>query len=174
MDYFNRNKDAGFVLTFILFLPVVFWIGFMVYRDIDYERHVKGHLKRAADSNNIVLATNELNTAIAEIERRGWTKGSTHLIYSTPASDVGFWYENIKASRDELANLSPSSSQLEQTNVLMKLRETLLDESGDSIDVTAPFNIAIYPNVVGFFWTGLIATLLLIASCIVCVATLTE
>ncbi len=51
---------------------------------------------------------------------------------------------NLKASVEELKTLN-STSALEKTNVLMKLRETLLD-SGEKTKVTVPPGLVVYPN----------------------------
>jgi len=68
------------------------------------------------------------------------------VIYQTPAEDLGFWYQNIQASHDELSQVDSATAQLEKSNILIKLRETLLDR-GDSRDsVTDPTGISIYPN----------------------------
>lgn len=147
------------LFTIVLILPCLIWWAYVGYKHIDYNRCIAGYLKRAADSNTIALAEKELNTALVEIERRGWTKGSTHIIYSTPSTDVGFWYENLKSSHNELVNLSPEASQLERTNVLMKLRETILD-GNESVSVTAPYGIALFPNHVSIVLVGCLVMLI--------------
>ena len=59
-------------------------------------------------------------------------------------------YENIKSAHDDLCKINlEKSSLMEQTNVLMKLRETLLDE-GESVSITCPSGIARFPNNVKF------------------------
>jgi hypothetical protein len=40
---------------------------------------------------------------------------------------------------------------LEQTNLLMKVRETLVDQEKNGVEVTCPSNISLYPSQV-IFW----------------------
>ena len=52
-----------------------------------------------------------------------------------------------------------SESELEESNILMKLRETLLDETGE---VTHPNMISFYPNHIFWFWFLVLGWLLFI------------
>jgi hypothetical protein len=106
---------------------------------------VDGYLKRAADSNTVDLAKSNLTVALTNIESNSWTSGYTSVIYRTPDEDIGFWYTNLKDSLGELNKLSPEASQLEKTNVLMKLRETLLDKGSSGENITSPDGISVYP-----------------------------
>lgn len=149
-------------MAICMIIPWIVVFAAFFYTDIDFNRSIGGRLKRAADANSIVIAQKELNAALSEMESRNMTSGSTHIFYSTPETDVGFWYENIKSSRDELAKIDlEKSSLMEQTNVLMKLRETLLDE-GESVHVTYPSGIARFPNNTKF------ATLIFVTTVFAC------
>lgn len=112
-----------------------------IYLGITFNQNCSGHLKRAADASTIELAQKELKRAIDYMEQENLTKGSTHIIYATPDNDIGFWYDNIRSTYVELQNLPASSTSLEKSNMLIKLRETLLD--GD--EVTLPPYISLYP-----------------------------
>ncbi|MCR4274784.1 MAG: hypothetical protein NUW02_01915 [Candidatus Campbellbacteria bacterium] len=118
---------------------------FGLVANIMFDRNCEGYLKRAADSNTIGLAEKNLEKALQYIEAEEMTTGYSSVLWRTPDQDVGFWYENLKASLAELKRVDPNASQLEQSNVLMKLRETLLDE-GQSVSVTSPSHIAIFPS----------------------------
>ena len=43
-------------------------------------------------------------------------------------------------------NVSPNASQLEKSNVLMKLRETLIDNGENGDNLTVPDGLSRYPN----------------------------
>ncbi len=132
------------------------------YMNVDFNQGCGGHLKRAADSNTVTLAKEELNTALKYIEAKHLTSGSTHVLYATPDQDIGFWYRNIKSSYEELGKVAPDTSMLEQTNVLMKLRETLLDHSQAGDSVTVPQNISVFPNNSLFtFWIAISAAFMI-------------
>lgn len=119
---------------------------------IRYEIAIGGHLKRAADANTIALADSELDLALKGIETNKLTSGSTAIFWDTPATDLGFWYENLQASSQELQSLSETAPPLERSNMLMKLRETILDDSSDGVTVTAPPQVSLYPEQVNYFW----------------------
>lgn len=110
-----------------------------------FDRGCEGYLKRAADANTVALAEQNLAIAVKYAEDNGMTSGYTSIIYRTPDEDVGFWYSNLKASLEELRSITPEATQLERTNILMKLRETLLDE-GNEVKVTVPNGISIFPD----------------------------
>ena len=134
------NKLIGIIL--ILLASVIF--GFRISKNIVLKQNVSGYLKRAADANTIDLANQELLKVIDYLEANNITEGYTSIFYETPNEDIGFWYQNLKASQNELANLN-SESALEKTNVLIKLRETLVD-NGEKTRVTIPPGLAVYPN----------------------------
>lgn len=121
----------------------------MIVRGVNllvFEKGCEGYLKRAADANTVEQAKKELTIAITYMERHNLTEGCTSILWQTPDEDVAFWYNNIKSSREELSKVTGQTTPLEKTNILMKLRETLLDESKDGSSVTVPSGISIYPH----------------------------
>jgi len=117
-----------------------------IFKSYDFEIGCEGHLKRAADANTVELALSELDVAISYAEQKGLTSGSTSIFLQTPANDLGFWYQNLVASRNELRKLGPDAPMLVRTNMLMKLRETLLDKTQSGEKVTAPGDISVFPH----------------------------
>lgn len=126
--------------------------GDMFLRDIYYTQNCSGFLKQTADANTIDLAKEKLSFAINYAKNRGLTSGYTSIFIKTPDEDVGFWFKNLTASLDELNNISPDATQLEKTNVLMKLRETLLDNGEKGTVITQPQGISKHPLNRFFFW----------------------
>ena len=118
--------------------------GMRISKGIELKQNVTGYLKRAADANTINLAEEELSKAIGYLESNDLTSGYTSILWKTPDEDIEFWYRNLKASQVELQNLN-SESALEKTNVLIKLRETLVDQ-GQKTKVTVPRGLSVYPN----------------------------
>ena len=153
---------------FSFIFSLFFFLSFATTRIISYinfDRNCEGYLKRAADSNTIDLAANNLKIALKYMEDNNLTSGFTSIFYRTPDEDIGFWYNNVKASFQELNNVSPESTQLERSNILMKLRETLLDQ-GQSTSVTAPNGISIYPTNTVFFLWGLLSLFVFCGICL--------
>lgn len=114
------------LLSILLILASIGIFGTRISKKVVFEQNVKGYLKRAGDANTIELANVELTKALDYLEANNLTSGYTSILWKTPDEDIDFWYRNLKASQRELQTLN-SESPLERTNVLMKLRETLLD-----------------------------------------------
>lgn len=56
--------------------------------------------------------------------------------------------------------MAPNATQLERSNLLMKLRETLLDQGENGkIVVTFPEGISIYPNNIAMFLFGCLSVI---------------
>src|SRR3989338_6873630 len=145
------RKFTGVMIMLLLCLPFLGWATTRVVQDILFDRNVEGRLKRAADANTIELAEKELATAISYLEQTEMTSGYTSIFWRTPDEDIGFWYQNLKASLDELHKVSKEATQLEKSNILIKLRETLVDH-GQSLKVTVPQGASIFPSNMGYLW----------------------
>lgn len=144
-----------FLIGLLLCFP---FVSFCVTRGvaaISFDRNCEGRLKRAADANTVDLAKQELRAAIGYLERVGATNGYTSIFYNTPDEDVGFWFGNLKASLAELESLPASATPMERSNLLMKLRETLLDHKEKGTVVTAPEGISVSPANSAMFSFGL-------------------
>jgi hypothetical protein len=157
------NKKVFFGV--LLLLPVLLWAGLRIYNDVLYDINCGGHLKRAADANTVELAKQELKTAVSYLEARGMTSGYTSILYRTPDEDVGFWFQNLKASLVELEKVTPETTQPERSIILVKLRETLLDQGEKSVSVTAPSGIGIHPHNVAYAWFGWLSLVAAIVGC---------
>ena len=110
-------------------------------KDIQFNQNCAGYLKQTADANTAEIALQRITLALDYIERNHLTDGYTSVLWNTEDENVGFWYENIKVCKAEL-KACLNSSQLEQTNVLMKVRESLMDGK----ELTIPNGISRYPN----------------------------
>ena len=110
-------------------------------KSIHFNQDCAGYLKQAADANTAAIALDRVTKALDYIERNRLTEGYTSVLWTTEDENIGFWYENIKACKAEL-EACLNSSQLEQTNVLMKVRESLMDGK----ELTIPCGISRYPN----------------------------
>lgn len=140
-------KIKGSILL-LCFVISVFLYGTAIIKTIDMNAECIGYLEMAADANSVELAEKHLSKAIEYLEENNLKYGSTGIIFHTPGNNIEFWYENLKSAQIQLQEFE-SESELEESNILMKLRETLLDEAGD---VTHPNMISFYPNHVFWFW----------------------
>jgi hypothetical protein len=119
--------------------------GFRCANGIQFERNCSGYLKRAGDANTIEIAEKELTKALDYIEKHDLKDGYTSILYRTPDEDIGFWYTNLHTSLEELKKLPAGATPLERSNMLIKLRETLLDHGQNGDHVTIPYGISVYP-----------------------------
>lgn len=147
------------VLAIIFSLLFGMWAGIRIYSSIQFDHQCEAYLKRAADANTVEIAKDNLAKAIKYAEDNNLTKGIVSVFMHNPKNDIGFWYDNMKACYEELDNLPEDASSLERTNMLMKLRESLVD-TGESTSVTVPDGISIYPHNVMYFWWGWITLIL--------------
>lgn len=112
---------------------------------IEFSQQCSGYLKQAADANTVELALDRLNLAVKYIEEKGYTDGYTSIVYKTEDENIGYWYQNINACQKEL-NDALDGTQLEKSNVLMKIRESLTDEGEKGTVLTIPSGLAKYPH----------------------------
>lgn len=111
---------------------------------IDFQQQCGGYLKQAADANTVELARERLNIAVNYIEANGYTTGYTSIFVKTEDENIGYWYQNIKACQNELDS-ALNGSQLEKSNVLMKVRESLTDNGEKGTELTIPSGLYAYP-----------------------------
>lgn len=154
----------SFIALFLTICTVLFIKG------VTFNQNCGGHLERAANANTVELAVKELNVAIDYMEKNDLTQGYTSVIYRTPDEDISYWYNNIKNSRDELLQLPLNTTSLEKSNMLMKLRETLLDQDKDGTKITKPEGISKYPYNIFWFFITSISIILLIAGIFIILA----
>ena len=147
------------VLFLMFFVPIVVWGVCRTYNSINFSIKCSDYIKRAADANTIEIASKELGTAVKYLEDNRITEGFTSVIYQSPEDDIGFLYNNLKSSLEELNKVTSETSQLEKTNILMKLRETLLDHRQHGDSVTRPDGISCFPNNKLYFWVGILSAI---------------
>ena len=129
----------------LLYLSIVIFVsslGYRTYKDIQFDIQCKGYLELAANANSIELAKSNLDKAIQYIEKNQLTSGNSAIFIKSPSNNITFWYANLKACQKEIWELSvKGGTTLEQTNLLMKLRESLLNNE----IVIVPEFLSIYP-----------------------------
>ena len=123
----------------------------VIVKSVQLNQNCTGHLKRAADANSVKLANQELSEAIAYLETNDLTHGYTSILWKTPDEDIGFFYDNLKQSQLELQKVTDSTTSLEKSNMLMKLRETLVDNGKEGSELTCPDGLSRYPH--NLFWS---------------------
>lgn len=156
------NRFVSLSVAVCLTLPFIGWATGRIYNGIVFDIHCEAYLKRAADSNSVETARDQLDIALKYMEANDMTHGNTGIFIKSPSDDVAFWYKNLSESKAELDKVTPTTTQLERTNLLMKLRETLLDKTTHGESVTAPGNICVYPNNLAYFLLSVFSFLMIL------------
>lgn len=130
------------ILGILLILPLILTSCFGAISFFRWDANCGEWLQNAANANTIEIAKNRLDKAIDYLESNKITSGSSNILWETPNTNIKIWYENLKATQKDLASAPANISKLEESNTLMKLRETLIDDSR----VVVPENISLYPH----------------------------
>lgn len=144
--------------TFFIFLCVICIIiplivyGVAIVKVIQTDIDCVSYFELAADANSVEIAEKRLTKGIEYLEENNLIVGSTGIVFHRPTDDLGLWYENLKSAQVQLQELNSKEelTELEESNALMKLRETLLSSEGG---VTHPTMISFYPSHVSWFWS---------------------
>lgn len=150
-------KIKSFLFFLVMSVPLMLlvgYVGFRAYTNIVFDINCGDRLKRAADANTVEIAQKELEAVVIYAEQKGYTQGYTSVLWKTPSEDVGFWYNNIKTALEEIKHLPANASPLEKSNMLIKLRETLIDHGVKGDTITVPDGLARFPNNAIWFWAG--------------------
>ena len=139
------------VLCVILCIIPLIVYGAGIVKAVQFEANCTSYLKMAADANDVKIANKHLTSAIEYLEENNLTSGNTKVFIYKPTCDIGLWYENLKSAQGQLNEVCTREdlTELEESNMLMKLRETLLEGEGT---VTHPSMISLYPNHIVWFW----------------------
>lgn len=148
------KKAILIILAIIMFVvPCIPWT-ISIVKGIQFTANCGDYLKLAADANSIDMAERHLSTAITYLEDNNLTSGYTKIFVYYPKNDLGLWYENLKTAQTQLQEMQATDyTELDQSNMLMKLRETILDEDGT---LTHPIGISLIPNYALMFWLNML------------------
>lgn len=160
----KKKTATTIAIIFATVFTVLFcvWAGIRIYSEVTFNNNCKQYIKRAADASTIEVAREELGKAIEYAEKNNLTEGIVHIFFKQPKNDIGFWYNNMVSAYNELCEVDENTNSMEQTNLLMKLRESLVDNTEDGVSVTVPSGIAVYPNNALLFWFGIISAIMMI------------
>lgn len=151
------------LLLFLALLSMVGLLATTIVKKVEFSQNCSGYLKQAADANSITLAKERLQKSVDYLESNNLTEGYTSLFYKTEDDNIGYWYLNLKTSLNDLNKINTDSiSSLEESNVLLKLRETILDNNDSGDSVTIPNGISRYPNNLLFFMWAVLSFLIVI------------
>jgi len=146
-----------------MILPIIFtcvfivWAAIRTVAEIQFSLGCGQYLQRAATANSITLASSNLDTAIRYLDKNNLTDGQVSIFLKQPKNDISYWYANLKSAQDELANMKPDAAQLEVSNELMKIKETLVTATSDGETLICPEGIEIYPYNAVLFWLSIVS-----------------
>ncbi len=142
------KMSAGIFGCFFLLLVCVV-LGIRIAAHVSFNWNCGEYLERAAVANSVELAKDQMDLAIKYLDDHQIQEGYTSILVRTPSEDVGFWYKNLTTCREELKSViakgEKGSSELEKSNILMKLRETLIQHNSKSTSLVCPEGIDVFP-----------------------------
>ena len=152
-------KQIFAILCIVCIIAPIVMYGTAIIKEIHIDTNCISYFEMAADANSVSLAEKHLSSGIKYLEDNNITKGNTKIVFYAPTKDIGLWYENLKSAQTQLQELKTRDdlTELEESNALMKLRETLLCSEGH---VTCPPMISFYPSHVSWFWWMVLGWLL--------------
>ena len=152
-------KPFFVVLCIICIIVPIIVYGVAIVKTIQMDANCISYLKMASDANSVDLANKHLTSAITYLENNCLTSGNTKILIYKPTDDIGLWYENLKCAQEQLQEVCEKENltELEESNILMKLRETLCNETGV---ITHPSMISFYPSHISWFWSMILVWLL--------------
>ncbi len=145
------KKSLYIIIAIICFIvPFFSWIPSII-NGIQFSANCGDYLELSADANSIEIAEKQLTKAIDYLEENNLTNGYTKIFVYYPKNDIGMWYDNLKSAQTQLRDMlvQEEITELEESNMLMKLRETILDNDGF---LTTPLGISLHPNFTIMFW----------------------
>ena len=156
------KKTLIILCAICIIIPLIIY-GVAIVKWIRIDANCISYFELAADANSVGIAEKHLSSGIKYLEENNLTEGNTKILVYKPTRDIGLWYENLKSAQAQLQELNNKESltELEESNALMKLRETLLGSEGA---VTHPDMISFYPNHVSWFWTMILIWVLWIVA----------
>lgn len=149
----NRHSTGALAFYGLLaWIPMIIWFILSFLNSLHFKQECGGRLTRAANANSLEIAAEELEAAVAYLEKNNLTQGYTTIIASlrTPDEDIGFWYKNLNDALHELRNMPKTTTPLERSNVLIKLRETLISSEKTKDEIILPAGIQRYPHNLGW------------------------
>ena len=161
------KKALFIILAIICFAsPFFSWIPSIV-SGIQFSANCGNYLELSADANSIETAEKQLTKAVDYLEENNLTSGYTKIFVYYPKNDIGMWYDNLKSAQTQLRGMLEKEeiTELEESNMLMKLRETILDDDGC---LTHPEGISLHPNYAVMFWLNVTLWLLWILGGVFC------
>lgn len=150
-----------FLINVVIVLACLVCPTCCVVKSVQFDQRCAGYIKQAADANTVELALERLNMAIEYVEKHNLTDGYTSVLWRTEDENMGFWYENLKACKHELQE-GLNGTPLEKTNLLLKIRESLVDNHDGGTTLTIPDGISRYPNNFPYGLMGLLSGLVIV------------
>lgn len=135
-----------FVIFAISLLSLAAWGASSYYNSLCYSWNCGQYLERAANATTVGNAIENMDHALSYLDENGMTEGNTGVLWQTPKNDVGYWYKNLSDATTELQTLPEESSPMEKSNMLMKLKEAILDVGEKGTYVAQPAGIHNFPH----------------------------
>ncbi len=149
----RRTKRILFIfipLIVIFILSSLAWLIMRCYTGYQFSVNCEAYIKRAAVASDVDTAQEELGKAIEYIEENNLTEGIVSIFLKNPKNDIGFWYNTLNNTYKQLVEFPRDATQLEKSNFMMRVNETIEG-------LSTPDGIEIYPHNVLYLWWAIIS-----------------
>lgn len=143
-----------FLIGLALWIPLLLWGGCRFYQEVIFNQQCEGYLENAAHASTVMMVP-AMDEAVGYLKSHGMTQGYTSIFWQTQDENVGYWYSNLVAARDDLNRIVQQKlSPLEESNVLIKLHEAIKVQGKEGSSVRVPQGLPIAPHNGEFFAWG--------------------
>ena len=142
------------LLAIIIFILPIGNYAYTIIQGIKFDTQCGNYLKLSADANSLEMAEKHLSKAINYLEKNNLTSGYNKVFFYYPKNDIGLWYENLKSAQLQLQEVikRENYTELDESNMLMKLRETILDSGENGQYLTLPLGISLMEHFNLIWW----------------------
>lgn len=129
----KRKTQKKWIIIHIGILALAFLIFIITaVKKYSFETKCFSHLQKAVTTNDVKIASNELNAAINYLECNKLTKGNTGIFKKEEANDIGAWYNRLKEMQEKLEEISKNTylSAIDTSKALTGLKEMFATSNG--------------------------------------------
>lgn len=140
---FMSNLRTAVLFLTVSVMSLFGWVGGKVHNSNQWDSQVGEYVVEAAKTSEPSKAKKYFQNALAYLDQRGATEGSTAVLYPAPADDISEWYEGLKSAADEVEK---PVAKAEETGWRAKLLKSGIVKKGTDKAGNDYLELAKYPS----------------------------
>lgn len=113
------------ILIIVFIISIIAFIVTLSVKEYDFKFGCQAYIDRAIVASDLDVAQAELGKAIDYMEQHSLTEGIVSIILKNPKNDIGYWYNTIKDTHRQIMEFPRDATQLEKSNFMMRVRESI-------------------------------------------------